>query len=142
MVGCPALDRLLPAWLFATSLAVLVVSVPRAAAEPPRSFTSEEIFTALIEPNLQPDGRLSEEARTRIHRVAARMLSAEQLGALDARLEVLTTAPGAFQPVAHLADAVPAPVAPVAPMLTTPACCADADDCCPRNPERLIDNLW
>jgi hypothetical protein len=121
---------------------VLVLGVGTSGAlAAPLTYTSEEMFAALIEPSLRPDGRLDPGKRAAILETARKLLDGPELKALEQRLDKLAAPATEPQPIFHQDDpkapAGPAPAAaPVSPLtlnLDEPGHC--------NGKERLIDNL-
>lgn len=120
---------------------VLFTATGIATANPlPRTIRPDDLFTALIEPNLRPDGRLPAGKREAILATARKLLDAPQLRELEQRLDSLIVA----EPILHL-DEPKEPIAPPLPNATAapaapPTLFADAPGP-DGGKERLIDNL-
>jgi len=67
-----------------------------------------DLLTALVEPSLQDDGRLSPEERQAIRQVARKLLNAEQLRELETRLGGADVTPVASTTIIPVTDAPPA----------------------------------
>jgi hypothetical protein len=119
------------------------------AASPDGNVSEEKLYTALLEPNIGADGRISSERQRAILTVAEKILNASQLAELKGRLAAysanFTVSTAAGAPV-HQGEEPPAALPQAAPMLgpVTLSGAPMTDDCnvgcCPPR-THLLDNL-